>query len=148
MGRFLTIALLSSLTGCAAFHDARIGAPKGPYLGPATGSCAQAAKYSGSPDSQRGYARAESNIAAGRLVFVRYGTRIVTYPRPLYDVRYEQALAANGIKFEEGGHEFPPWGEHYSYQCKLDQHIRRKFGEDFWARTDAQARADGLGANN
>ena len=146
MGRLLAFALVASLCGCAAVHSTRVGAPQEPYLGPANGACVEAEKYKGTSDAERGLAAAESNIAANRLVFVRYGTRIVTYPRPLYDVRYEQILAAHGIIFEEGDHEFPPWGEYYSYKCRIDQHIRQRFGEDFWVRTDAQARTgNGLG---
>jgi hypothetical protein len=146
MGRLLVLALMAVICSCAAIRSARIGAPEQPYLGPANSACAESEKYKGTPAGERGLALAESNIAANRLVFTRYGTRIVIYPRPLYDVRYEQILAAHGITFQEGDHEFPPWGEYYSYMCRLDQHIRQHFGDDFWVRTDAQARSsDGHG---
>lgn len=138
--RVLAVCFCLLLCGCAAYQSARIGAPKEPDLGPAEGACTEAAKYAGTPDAKDGVAAADANISARRLVFVRHGTRIVTLPRPLYDVRYEQLLATHGITFEEGDHEFPPWGQYYSYKCRLDQHIRQEFGDDFWRSVDAQAR--------
>lgn len=132
--------LVAFLTGCSALHAARIGAPAKPNEGPGQIACVEALKYQGTEDAARGLATANARIRDKRLVFVNYGTRIVFNPRPRYDVRREQLLASYGITYEEGGHELPPEGEHWTYRCHLDRHIRQRFGDDFWLRIDAEAR--------
>ena len=134
------LGLVLTLPGCAAIRTQRLGAPADPYLGPASTACVEAMDYAGSAAFVRGQAQANQAIAAGNLHFVMYGMRLIEKPEPLYWRRWHSYVAQHGITLDDGPEEFPPRGEYSAFNCRMDQEIRNRFGQDFWLAADRQAR--------
>ncbi len=136
----LTWIVLFAVSGCASIHEYWVGAPKEARRGPQPLTGSELDERGGSEPFKRGVAAAETDIAQGKLHFRTFGFQVVGYPRPIYESRYDRILDKHGIKFENQGCEFDTTGESLGYNHRIAQEVVRRYGADFWERTDREAR--------